>query len=164
MIKIFGDVGFACDECSISQGVEHRLKSSEENRHTFQYDYCGCDKVDGQFYRCGYCSDAWVSTPEPKKHGARKTGINYRRLQNKKKKDALMRILNYGYKPYAGWVDWDWVDGVWQQTGDHIKYPKNSKKQAFYKRYTNKKVRRYKGEIPKGNQYRKHFDYWWTLY
>jgi hypothetical protein len=34
----------------------------------------------------------------------------------------------------------------------------------FYKKYSNRKVRRYKGEIGNGNHYRKIFDYWWTLY
>ena len=34
---------------------------------------------------------------------------------------------------------------------------------TFYKRYTNKVLRK-KKELYQGNQYRKVFDYWWTLY
>ena len=164
MIKAYDSTSFACDECPIIEDVGRRLRCSKQFGHPFQYDHSGCQKVGGQFFACGYCQDAWVDKTKPDRRLKRKTGLEYRRYQERKKKNDLLRVLNYGYKPYVGWVDWDWVDGVWQQTGDHIKYPKNSKKQAFYKRYTNKKVRRYKGEIPKGNQYRKHFDYWWTLY
>lgn len=31
------------------------------------------------------------------------------------------------------------------------------------KKYANKVVRRYKGEIYKGDGYKKCFDYWWTV-
>lgn len=33
----------------------------------------------------------------------------------------------------------------------------------FYKRYANRIVRRYKGELHSGGSYKKCFDYWWTV-
>lgn len=33
----------------------------------------------------------------------------------------------------------------------------------FYKKYANKVVRLYRGEIHKGSSYKKCFDYWWTV-
>lgn len=39
----------------------------------------------------------------------------------------------------------------------------NGNRYQFYKKYANKVVRRYKGEIYKGNGYKKCFDYWWTV-
>lgn len=36
----------------------------------------------------------------------------------------------------------------------------NGSRYQFYKKYANKVVRRYKGEIHKGNSYKKCFDYW----
>lgn len=96
------------------------------------------------------------------KHSSRKTGSAYRRLMYKQKKKRLMRIINGGYNLTA-YVDSDYVDGKRKLTGKHIKYPKNSNQQKFFKRYSNKIARR--KELPiKGNGYRRHFDYWWTLY
>lgn len=91
-------------------------------------------------------------------------GRKYRRVIGQHKKKRLMAIINRGgYNPARGCVDWGMVDGQWQPVGKHIKYPKNSNQQSFYKRHSNKVARR--NELPKkGNGYRKHFDYWWTLY
>ena len=33
----------------------------------------------------------------------------------------------------------------------------------YYKKISNRKVRRYKGDIINGNWYQKIFDYWWTM-
>ena len=40
----------------------------------------------------------------------------------------------------------------------------NALRFSFFKTYSNRKVRRYKGEIKNGNYYRRIFDYWWTIY
>lgn len=39
----------------------------------------------------------------------------------------------------------------------------NGNQYQFYKKYANKIVRRYKGEISKGGSYKKCFDYRWTV-
>lgn len=88
-----------------------------------------------------------------------------RRVNQAAKQVRLMSIISYGgYAPHRGYVDWDYIDGVWTQTGQYIKYPKNSNCQRWIKRLTSKKVRAYPYLPPKGNQYRRVFDYWWTLY
>lgn len=89
----------------------------------------------------------------------------YRRAMKAKKDKKLRKIINEytGYAPHIGYIDWDYVDGVWQPVGKYVKYPKNSAKQKFLKRQTNKKIR--KSDIShKGNDYRKHYEYWWTMY
>ena len=88
---------------------------------------------------------------------------NYRRAKALQKKKRLLKIVNLkGYNPARGYVDWGMETGQWKPVGNHIKYPKNSNKQRFYKRYTKRIVRR--NELPrKGNGYRKCFDYWWAL-
>ena len=89
---------------------------------------------------------------------------NYRRATAHSKKKRLMKIISTGgYNPARGYVDWGMENGQWKPVGKHIKYPKNSQRQRFYKRYSNRAVRR--NELgQKGNGYRKHFDYWWVLY
>lgn len=157
---------FVCDECPISWGLERQIELSEKYGVEPQFEYCGCDKTgEGKFYVCGFCDDAFITYPEEKKSGRRKTGRAYRRRKAKQKDDRLRSIIaSGGYKPMIGFIDYGLVDGVWQEVGNHIKYPRNSNYQRYLKQQSNKRVRRYKAEIPKGNSYRKLFEYWWELY
>ena len=155
---------FLCDECPACEGVDYRLRIATEGGCDPQLEYCWCDKQQSKFLFSGYCEDALVEKPRTKKKGKRKTGIAYRReMKAKHNKDLAWIIYNCGYNPAIGYIDWDWVDGVWQPVGKYIKYPKNSNAQQYWKRHSNKIVRK-KNEIFRGNQYRKCFDYWWILY
>ena len=155
---------FLCDECPACEGVDYRLRIATEGGCDPQLEYCWCDKQQSKFLFSGYCEDALVEKPRTKKKGKRKTGIAYRReMKAKHNKDLTWIIHNCGYNPAIGYIDWDWVDGIWQPVGKYIKYPKNSNAQQYWKRHSNKIVRK-KNEIFRGNQYRKCFDYWWTLY
>lgn len=104
--------------------------------------------------------DSFVYKP----HGKRKTGNAYRRKMARQKFEKKKKIGTYIY--HACWVDWDEVDGKWMPVGKYIKYPNDSEARNYFKRYSNRKVRRMKyDDIPmKGNGYRRQFDYWWTLY
>lgn len=116
------------------------------------------------FFISGYCSDAFeADKPQGKLCEPRKTGRAYRRKMRKQKKEKLMRIMTYGYKSGIGYTDWGWKDGVYQPVGSYIQYPKNSNRQTFWKAYSNRKIRRYKGDVRKGNSYRRHFDYAWEV-
>lgn len=99
-----------------------------------------------------------------KPHGKRKTGNAYRRKMARQKFKKKKEIGTYVY--HACWVDWDEVDGKRMPVGKYIKYPNNSEARSYFKKYSNRKVRRAKyDDIPmKGNGYRRQFDYWWTLY
>lgn len=97
-------------------------------------------------------------------HGKRKTGSAYRRKMARQKFEKKKKIGTYVY--HACWVDWNEVDGKWMPVGKYIKYPNDSEARNYFKRYSNRKVRRMNyDDIPtKGNGYRRQFDYWWTLY
>lgn len=89
----------------------------------------------------------------------KRNGKAYRRYMDFKHKDKRMRIIELHKFCYnMGYIDWGWKDDQWQQTGKYIKYPKNSNRQKFYKRYSNKVIRRVKNGLH-GNQYRKYFYY-----
>ena len=82
-----------------------------------------------------------------------------------RKDDRLLKIMNYGgYAPHVGYVDWGFDGRTLLHTGKYIKYPKNSNCQRWMKRLTSKKTRRNSELTGKGNQYRRLFDSWWTLY
>lgn len=81
----------------------------------------------------------------------------------KQKFERAKKIATRTYNPAAGYVDWEYVNGELIPVGKYVKYPKNSNKQQYFKRYSNKIVRR--TSLPlKGNAYRRCFDYWWTMY
>lgn len=163
MLEFYGRK-FTCDECPICEGIEHRVRVAREGGYEPQLEYCGCDKVQTEFFISGYCSDAFeADKPQGKLCEPRKTGRAYRRKMRKQKKEKLMRIMTYGYKSGIGYTDWGWKDGVYQPVGSYIQYPKNSNRQTFWKAYSNRKIRRYKGDVRKGNSYRRHFDYAWEV-
>lgn len=164
MMKINGK-NFVCDECPICDGLDYRLNIAEECGCDPQIEYCYCDKVGHKFYAGGFCEDAFSCEVQSKtkKSKLRNCGIAYRRKMKGLKRNKRMKIISHGYKPTAGYVDWDMINGEWVPVGTYIKYPKNSNMQKFFKRYSNRINRR--KEIPvKGNGYRKNFDYWRTLY
>ena len=159
MIKVNGKC-FMCDECPM-------LETSDKYGTEPQIEYCRCDKTGDEFYICGFCEDVFndSDTCVVTKSWRRNSGRAYRRLQKEKKiKERCTVIARHGYHPTIGYIKYDFIDGVWQQTGNHIKYPKNSNAQRFLKRKSNRAVRRYKGEIPNGNFYRKIEEYWWALF
>ena len=134
MLEFYGRK-FTCDECPICEGIEHRVRVAREGGYEPQLEYCGCDKVQTEFFISGYCSDAFeADKPQGKLCEPRKTGRAYRRKMRKQKKEKLMRIMTYGYKSGIGYTDWGWKDGVYQPVGSYIQYPKNSNRQTFLRR------------------------------
>lgn len=155
---------FLCDECPICKGIAYRMQLAKEGGYDPQLEYCWCDKIQTEFYLSGFCEDAFKKKSQYKKKGRRNNGFAYRReMKHKHQKKLIWIIHNCGYNPAAGYLDWDWVDGIWQPVGKYIKYPKNSNSQRFWKRHSNKIVRK-KKTLFQGNQYRKCFDYWWTMF
>ena len=155
---------FACDECGICMQIENRMRVAEETETEFQFDHCSCDKIDAEFFIGGYCEDAFTDKSLPHHKGKRKTGRAFRRKMRKKHlqkyRDRHKFIRIYG-APYPNYKH---VDGENVMVGSYIIYPRSSANKVFFKRVSNKKVRRYNGYLWKGNEYRKFFDYWWTLY
>lgn len=88
-------------------------------------------------------------------------GYAYRRTM-KAKKDRKI-LIDCRYTPHAGYVEYGWVDGVWQPVREYIQYPKNSNMQKYLKRQSNRKVRRSEA-VPNGNSYRKCMEYRWQFY
>lgn len=108
---------------------------------------------------------ALLENPEKESSHLRRTGRQYRRRKGQIKTDRRLAIIQLsGYAPHRGYVDWGFEGKTLLHTGQYIKYPKNSKCQRWLKRVNSKKVRACPCLSPKGNGYRKVFDYWWTLY
>ena len=88
----------------------------------------------------------------------------YRRDKEVKKERRLRKIITEcRCTPSVGYIDREWVDGVYQPVGDHIRYPKNSNIQKYLKRQSKRKVRRSE-PFQNGNSYRKCTQYKWQFW
>lgn len=154
-------VCFACDECGIHEQIECRMRVARELGENLQYDHCSCDKVGDEFWAGGYCEDAFAEKPSKRNEGRRKTGRAYRRKMRRK------TIKKYRIRDGLGWSFGPHINGHWEGDeyilGNYVEYPRSSKNKVFFKRVSNKAVRRSKSLPLKGNGYRKVFDYWWTI-
>lgn len=87
----------------------------------------------------------------------------YRRHKKRQKIKRLMDIDNHTYIGTL-WFEWGFDEmGRWMRIGTYPKRRKNSKKQRFYKRYSNRIIRKSRADYQNGD-YRKAFDYWWTIW
>lgn len=102
--------------------------------------------------------------PSTKGGKRRNKGRAYRRrmerqhIQKYRDRDKYSNSLGSAYLKEKTIGDEDNVVGF------YIGYPKRSNAKTYFKRVSNKKVRRERSLPPKGNKYRRAFDYWHTLY
>lgn len=159
MVKINDRKFFACDECPICENFERRVELAKELGCEPQLNYCGCDKIQYEFWLGGYCSDAYEQPDQKKECGPRNTGRAYRRERAAYKNNERLNRMARARKKHKG----SSVDEGAQQTNTHAVFSSRSSKQQRYKRHSNKKVRKYNGDIGCGNHYRRIFDYRWMI-
>lgn len=155
-------------ERGIPNDIYHYLKPEDAPDEFEQFLWC--NKVGGKVYWAGRCTDAYPDIPKRINHQKQKRR-NKRECDQKHKNHLKFLAENVQYYPppviytdeiYVkgeGWVD---------NPKPYYKrcYRDNHKggRYKYYKKYSNRCVRRYKGEIhSKGKQYRKLFDYWWIV-
>ena len=82
-----------------------------------------------------------------------------RRMYNRKYKRKLKKLSKYSISVHE-------VDECQNCTLAPAYYVRiyRGKVSPYCKKYTNRIIRKFKGEIKKGNSYRKLFDMWWTIH
>ena len=100
-----------------------------------------------------------------RKHSNRKRLSSWERDQKYKRHLRKLASLSKKTVMYGGA---DCVEGEDHQAGKAPYYRRywrgcHNNRFRYWLTISNRKVRRYKGEIPKGGAYRKIFDYWWTV-
>ncbi|MDE7425739.1 MAG: hypothetical protein K2N51_18930 [Lachnospiraceae bacterium] len=127
-----------------------------------------CDKVGGKNNMFGYCEDAYPKIIKPEKHSKQKRRNKRERdLKYKKHLKFLAENVQSCLSP-AMYTNRIFINGQF------VKNPKPYYKRLYrgrgkgaswyYKKLSNKKIRRYKGDILKGNYCHKLYDFWWQLY
>lgn len=160
MIELSGSRNFACDECGICEELDWRLQVARELNREPQVDHCGCVKTGpngiDEFFAAGYCEDAFRAKQPLTKDQPRQTGRAYRRRMEAIKQSRLVAICETSHSRIMGSV-------VEDNGHKRVSCSDKSNRTRYFKRQAHKAVRRTKVLANKGNQYRKCYDYWWTI-
>ena len=145
-----------------------------ECRNCPYYDYAlggqWCDKVDGYNYRFGYCSD--IYNVEIKKKNRSKQKRRNKRERNQKHRNHLKFFAENvtGYPSPVIYTDKIWIKGQGYVENSKPYYKRlyrgrgRRSNSNYHKKMSNRKIRRYTGELPKkGNLSHKLYDFWWEL-
>ena len=164
----------SCKDCPYIKD-EFDIKASYEDGICEEYieQYCWCDKTGGKIWWYGTCGEA-SDNHFPKRLTRQNKNRRTKRERDQKYKQHLRFLAENcsGYPSPAfpagedgqcvdseDWFDRDKV--VFYKRQYRAKRKRN--RYVYYKKYSNKCVRRYKGEIHRGNMYRRIFDYWYTV-
>ena len=126
-------------------------------------DFLWCEKVGGKVYCFGHCEDAYSDAV---KHENSKN-IKHR---NKRERDLKYKNhLKYLSENTSGFPSGAYyVDEIWIRGHGYIKNPKpyykrlyRGRRSKYLKKQSHRKIRRYKGDLHKGWQCHRLFDFWW---
>ena len=157
-------------EKGIPNDIYNYLKPEDAPDEFEQFIWC--DKVGGKVCWAGRCSDAYQEPLVQASYTRQKRKRRNKRERDLKHKRHLKTLYenNQYYPSPVTYTDEIYVKGEgWVDNPKPYykrRYRDNHKcgRYKYYKKYSNQCVRGYKGEIhAKGNQYRKIFDYWWTV-
>lgn len=155
-------------ERGIKNDVYHYLKLKNAPDEFEQLLWC--DKVGGKVYWAGRCSEAFSDTPKQTNHSKQKRR-NKRECDQKYKKHLKFLAENVSIYPFPSiYTDEVWINGrgcIENQKPYYKRlYRGRGKGMSYYhKKMSNKKIRRYKGELPKkGNIGYRLYDFWWEIY
>lgn len=108
------------------------------------HDYCRCE-------------DGWIDIPNTYTGRSKETDRSRRReLTKKKLKNKRESLSSYCR----------WGDGLSDYSNPKTAYIRRrhrSDTTTYFKRFSNRKIRREKGFLYNGNAYRRVFDYWWNV-
>lgn len=136
-----------------------------EERANESEQFVWCDKVGGKVYTYGHCSDWYEQDEENYKNHSKKKRINKREryLKHQNHLKYLYETVGGCYPAPVRYVDEIWIKGI-----GYVKNPKpyykrvyRGKKSKYLKQLSNRKIRKYKGELHNGYQHiHKIFDWW----
>ena len=124
-----------------------------------QYFYCDeCPVLEClEHHDYCRCEDGWIDIPNTYTGRSKETDHSRRRELTKKKLKNKRESLS----AYCRWGD-ELSDYSNPKTA-YIRRRHGSDTTTYFKRISNRKIRREKGFLYNGNAYRKVFDYWWNV-
>lgn len=156
-------------ERGIPNDIYHHLKP-EDAPYEFE-QFLWCDKVGGKVFWAGRCEDAYTQPVITQKHSKQK--IRNKRECDQKHKNHLIFLAEIipGYPSPVVYTDKIWIKGQGWVDNPRPYYKRCYRGRGkhsysnYHKKMSNRKIRRYKGELPKkGNLSHRLYDFWWELY
>lgn len=132
---------------------------------------CWCEKTGGKIWWYGQCSDAQLdeviknTSSKRKKRNKRERDLKYKRHL----KYISENSSGYPHSAYPMDKNGNYVPYIWfpNDTLQEIAYYKRfyrGSSSSYHKKMSNRKIRRYKGELPNGFGCHKLYDYWYEMY
>lgn len=139
----------------------------DEDRANDSEQFVWCDKVGGKVYCFGHCSDWYEQDEEISKTCPQKRKLNKRQrfLKHRNHLRYLDAVSDHGYPLVVIWEDKIRIRGyeLAENPKPYYKRMYRGKRSKYLKRQSNKAIRRYKGELHKGWQCHRLYDFWWEL-
>lgn len=145
-----------------TQGMTDKYDLNEFERS------CWCEKTGAKIWRYGQCEDDYDNVPsQTNRSKQRKRNKRERDLKHKQRLKFLAENAK-GYPSPAIYTNEIWLRGygwVENQKPYYKRLYRGSNHRGinrykYYKKYANRQVRRYNGELHNGCQYKKVYDYW----
>lgn len=147
-----------------TQGITEKYDLDEFERS------CWCEKIGGEIWWYGQCSDAYddISVQPKNRSKQRKRNKRERDLKYKQRLKFLAEYVDYYPCPviYTGeiWIKgYGWVENPKPYYKRLYRDNHRGGRYKYYKKHSNRQVRRYKGELHNGGQYKKVYDYAWQV-
>lgn len=159
----------SCKDCPYGEEDFNKLKESDTGCFDGELEsYVWCDKVGGKVYRFGYCGDFYEDDKK----------IIPKNRSNKKRRDKRERYIKHqehlkklaedtsGYPTPAYRVDKVWIRkyGYVEIAKPYYKRLYRGQRSKYIKKLSNRKIRRYKGDLSNGFMCHKLYDFWWEMY
>ena len=126
-----------------------------------------CDKVGGKTLLYGYCTYVYEKNATHKNNSKQKRRNKRERDQKHRNHLKFLAENITGYVSPVIYTNEIWIKGqgyVEAHKPYYKRYYRGSNSN-YHKKMSNKKIRRYKGELPKnGNLSHRLYDFWWELY
>ncbi len=139
----------------------------DEDRASDSEQFVWCDKVGGKVYCFGHCTDWYEHDKQPHKTYSKKKRTNKREryLKHQKHLKHLYKTVGGYYLSPVRYTDEIWTKGIGYVENSKPYYQRlyRGKRSKCLKRQSNKAIRRYKGELHKGWQCHRLYDFWWEL-
>lgn len=160
-----------CFTCPLGRySYEQSLKTYDKLNIPYDYDEITyniwCDKIGSKCGWYGYCEDAFSDNiKQLKKCNNKKQSTKY--ITREKHIKHLKKLSNIsGYPTPSVLVTEKWDKELKKYVPVNKPYYTRryiGSRTKYFKKYSNKRVRQYKGDIKSGNSYRKVYDYWWEI-
>ena len=163
-------------ECKNCPYIQDELGINlEEYSRIFQFDEevvediissCWCEKVNGRIWWYGHCEEGYSGIPKHENHSKKKR--RNKRERDLRYKNCLKQLVKNASDKRPSPATY--TDEIWVKGHGYVENPKpyykrlyRGKRSKYLKRQSNKKIRRYKGELHNGWHCHRLYDFWYEL-